>query len=175
MVGLEDRKKVVSDILEAVKSGASKMRACETIELNIRTFQRWFDGSQVQPDQRPIVDRPVPKHKFSAAERQAILDCCNSPAYASAPPCQIIPSLADDGLYLGSESSFYRILNAEKQLQHRGRSKPKKASKKPTSFTATGGKPSVELGYKLSANASDWAALLSVSFHGCLQSKICWG
>jgi putative transposase len=138
MVGLEDRKKVVADILEAVKSGASKMRACETIELNMRTFQRWFDGSKVQSDQRPIVDRPVPKHKFSAAERQAILDCCNSPAYASAPPCQIIPSLADDGLYLGSESSFYRILNAEKQLQHRGRSKPKKASKKPTSFTATG-------------------------------------
>ena len=48
MVGLDDRKRVVGYILEAVKSGASKIRACETIELNMRTFQRWFDGSRVQ-------------------------------------------------------------------------------------------------------------------------------
>lgn len=138
MVGLDDRKRVVGYILEAVKSGASKIRACETIELNMRTFQRWFDGSNVKPDQRPIIERPKPQHKFSAKERQAILDCCNSVEYASAPPCQIVPSLADSGLYLGSESSFYRILKEEQQLKHRGRSKPKKASKKPTSFTATG-------------------------------------
>ncbi len=98
----------------------------------------WLALVSVKCDQRPIIERPKPLHKFSEKERQAILDCCNSVEYASAPPCQIVPSLADSGIYLGSESSFYRILKEEQQLKHRGRSKPKKASKKPTSFTATG-------------------------------------
>jgi putative transposase len=138
MVGLNDRHKIVAEVLEAVKAGASKKNACETIDLNIRTFQRWFYGSQVQSDQRPIIDRPEPKNKFSSSEYQVIVDYCNSAEYASSPPCQIVPSLADKGVYIGSESSLYRVLKAEQQLQHRGRSKPKKASKKPTSYTATG-------------------------------------
>ena len=33
--------------------------------------------------------------------------------------------LADEGVYLGSESSFYRILKANNQLTHRGKAKPK--------------------------------------------------
>lgn len=47
---IEDHKKVVVDTLKAIKSGALKMRACATIGLNMRTFQRWSDGSIVQPD-----------------------------------------------------------------------------------------------------------------------------
>jgi putative transposase len=138
MVGLNDRQIIVAEVLAAVKAGASKKNACETIGLNIRTFQRWFYCSHVQSDQRPIIDREEPKNKFSSSECQTILDCCNSAEYASSPPGQIVPSLADKGIYIGSESSLYRVLKAEKQLQHRGRSKPKKASKKPTSYTATG-------------------------------------
>ncbi|MFT6390017.1 MAG: hypothetical protein ACJAUP_003417 [Cellvibrionaceae bacterium] len=138
MVGLNDRQRIVAGVLDAVKAGASKKNACETVELNIRTFQRWFYCSQVQSDQRPIIDWPEPKNKLSSSEYQAIVDCCNSTEYASSPPCQIVPSLADKDLYIGSESSLYRVLKAEKQLQHRGRSKPKKASKKPTSYTSTG-------------------------------------
>lgn len=137
MVSLENRRLMVDSVLEAVESGASKARACETIELNIRTFQRWIKGDDVQPDRRPTAKRPAPKNKFSKREYQAILDCCNNKEYESMPPCQIVPSLADKGKYIGSESSFYRVLKAENQLQHRGRSKPKKASKKPTSYTAT--------------------------------------
>ena len=48
-----------------------------------------------------------------------------------------MPVLADQGKYIASESSFYRVLNAQGQLQHRGLSKPKTCRKKPTSFTAT--------------------------------------
>ena len=33
------------------------------------------------------------------------------PEYASLPPGQIVPALADQGLYIGSESSFYRVLH----------------------------------------------------------------
>ena len=47
-----------------------------------------------------------------------------------------MPILADRGEYIASESSFYRILNAENMLHHRGKAKPRNAHKKPTSYTA---------------------------------------
>ena len=34
-------------------------------------------------------------------------------------PSQIVPQLADEGVYLASESSFYRVLHAASQQQHR--------------------------------------------------------
>jgi len=45
--------------------------------------------------------------------------------------------LADKQIYLGSESSFYRILREEKMLSHRGKSKPRR-HKKPKELVATG-------------------------------------
>ncbi|VAW51319.1 Mobile element protein [hydrothermal vent metagenome] len=49
-----------------------------------------------------------------------------------------VPKLADEGRYLASESTFYRVLKAEKQLQHRQKSKPVRQVKKPRALTATG-------------------------------------
>ena len=67
MVGLDDRKRVVGYILEAVKSGASKMRACETVELNMRTFQRWFDWMGLQRHLNLLKDSNKVKRKRSGA------------------------------------------------------------------------------------------------------------
>ena len=54
------------------------------------------------------------------------------------PPSQIVPRLADKGLYLGSKSSFYRVFKKYEQLNNRGRMKPPRKVPEPTSFTATG-------------------------------------
>ena len=137
MTSLIERQKLVSGVLQAVDAGASKTRACDVIELNIRTFQRWYKDGEITADKRPITLRPEPTNKLSTGEREEVLDYCNCPDYASLPPNQIVPRLADQGLYIASESSFYRILKEANQLQHRGHSKPRKASKKPTSYTAT--------------------------------------
>lgn len=61
----------------------------------------------------------------------------NAPGYANLPPCKIDPKLADEGCYLASESTFYRVLKAEKQLTHRQRSKPANGVKKPLALIAT--------------------------------------
>ena len=53
-----------------------------------------------------------------------ILTVCNEPPYASLPPAQIVPDLADQGEFLASESSFYRVLHTHQQVQHRGRARP---------------------------------------------------
>ena len=89
-------------------------------------------------DKRPNALRPVPSNKLTEEEEQRILTISNDHEYASLPPSQIVPALADKGVYVASESSFYRILKKHGQLQHRGRSKKRSNSKKPTTHVATG-------------------------------------
>jgi putative transposase len=77
----------------------------------------------VAADARTTSVRPVPTHKLSEAEREQMLAVANSDEFASLPPSQIVPTLADRGVYLASESSFYRVLKQASQQHHRGRSK----------------------------------------------------
>ncbi len=137
MIDQDERQTIVDNINVAVASGARKRKACEVIGLEIRTLQRWFNGCEVKVDLRPDAKRPEPGNKLTELERQSVIDCCNSQEFAHLPPHQIVPKLADQGRYLASESSFYRILKQVNQLQHRGRSKTPKTVKKPTSYTAT--------------------------------------
>jgi putative transposase len=119
-------------------AGASLKRACEEIDLSLRTYKRWCKGDVVQADKRPSATRPAPANKLSEAERQAILAVCNEPAYAQLPPTQIVPALLDEGRYLGSESSYYRVLRMHNQLFHRGRSQAPVTRAKPKSHCASG-------------------------------------
>lgn len=127
-------------INEATENGARKEKACETLEISIRTLQRWTNGDEVTADQRPVVDRIAPGNKLSEVECEQVLAICNQAQYASLPPSQIVPKLADQGQYIASESSFYRILKKADQLHHRGRSKAKHHQKAPTTHAATGPK-----------------------------------
>ena len=125
-------------IREAFRNGARIVKACETIELRLRSYRRWFKAGKVQEDKRAHATRSEPSNKLSKAERAAILEVCNEPEHASLPPSQIVPTLMDKGVYLGSESSFYRVLEAEKQLNRRGQSQAPSKKSKPTSFAASG-------------------------------------
>jgi transposase InsO family protein len=124
-------------INEAVTAGARRAKACAALEISDRTLRRWTKDGQIHADQRPLVPRPEPANKLSAAECAAVLEVCNSKEFASLPPSQIVPKLADQGRYLASESSFYRILRADGQQHHRGRAKPPVRRKPPTSYQAS--------------------------------------
>ncbi len=124
-------------INEAVTAGARRAKACAALEISDRTLRRWTKDGQIHPDRRPLVPRPEPANKLSAAECAAVLEVCNSKEFASLPPSQIVPKLADQGRYLASESSFYRILRADGQQHHRGRAKPPVRRKPPTSYQAS--------------------------------------
>lgn len=99
--------------------------ACAELELSVRTFQRWVreGDEEMGADGRTTNVRPAPAHKLSEAEREQILAVANSAEFASLPPSQIVPTLADRGVYLASESSFYRVLKQASQQHHRGRAK----------------------------------------------------
>jgi putative transposase len=59
----------------------------------------------VQSDGRPKA-LPPPAHQLSEAECAEVLRVCSEPRFASLPPSQIVPWLADEGVYLASEPSF---------------------------------------------------------------------
>ena len=124
-------------IEEAITAGARGGKACSELEISDRTLRRWTKDGQVHADQRPVVPRPEPANKLSAAERAAVLEACNSKEFASLPPSQIVPKLADQGRYLASESSFYCILRSDGQQHHRGRAKPPVRRNPPTSYKAS--------------------------------------
>mgnify|MGYP001812742798 CR=1 FL=1 len=126
MIGALDRKRAVRLIKETTDAGARTASACREMGISMRTFQRWTQEGDVRTDGRPDADRPAPENKLTPQERQAVLDTVNSPAYRSLPPSQIVPALADEGRYIASESTFYRILREEGQQQRRGRSRTRK-------------------------------------------------
>ena len=137
MISTPHRQTAVALINEAVTAGARRAMACAELEISDRTLRRWTKDGQVHADQRPLVPRPEPANKLSASERAAVLEACNSTEFASLPPSQIVPKLADQGRYLASESSFYRILRADGQQHHRGRAKPPVRRKPPASYKAS--------------------------------------
>ncbi|PFG54609.1 putative transposase [Marinobacter sp. LV10R520-4] len=136
---MTERTRLLNDYDEAVASGAARYKAADLMELSQRTLKRWRrTNGAVKEDQRPQAERVVQPHQLTHAEEAAILDTCNEREYQSLPPSQIVPRLADKGLYLASESSFYRVLKKYQQVNHRGRMKPPRKVPEPTSFTATG-------------------------------------
>lgn len=120
-----DREQLVQWIDEARVGGATQASACKAAGITARTLQRWRvpDGSLLA-DRRPDAVRPMPATALSADERAAILATTQEPRFASLPPSQIVPQLADEGVYLGSESSFYRVLHDANQQHRRGRAHP---------------------------------------------------
>ncbi len=125
---------------EAVTSGARRRKACEYIGITEKTYYNWRSLNKKYgsyEDRRAYADHSDPINKISDEERGRILDTCNSGRFADMPPCQIVPTLADEGVYIASESTFYRILREEKMLKHRGRSQEPGKHAKPTSYTAT--------------------------------------
>lgn len=138
MTRLEDRQTLVNDIKQACAEGARLEPACELAGIDPGTFRRWQAGDGVvQADRRPGANRPTPSHALSEAERARIIEVANQLRFAETPPARIVPALADEGVYIASESSFHRVLRAHGQMNRRGRARPPRPSRPPTTHVAT--------------------------------------
>lgn len=127
---------MIMDLIDkAVESGARLKNAAVMMGLSARTIIRWRHQADGQ-DQRkgPLT---VPANKLSQQERQQMLEISNSAPFRDLSPKQIVPKLADQGVYLASESTFYRVLKEHKMLTHRQSSKPAE-SRRPKEHLATG-------------------------------------
>lgn len=125
----------IQSIETAVKQGARQNLACDIIGITPRSLQNWrIVGLE---DQRQTVTKK-PANKLSEQEREQVLAVCNNEEFKDQSPKQIVPALADKGLYIASESSFYRILRNKGQLAHRGRASAPGTIVKPDPYVADG-------------------------------------
>lgn len=128
---------MISLIDEACAAGARLSKACLVLNVAHRTVQRWRQGENVQADGRRDAGKlRTPANKLSPTERARVLAVVNSAEFSSLPPCQIVPALADQGTYLASESTIYRLLNQHNLLAHRGKTKPA-TRRRPDPYVAT--------------------------------------
>jgi transposase InsO family protein len=118
-----DCQKALQILAEGIAAGARASALAKLTGVGLITLQRWrrqLAGNNDGIDLHKASSRRVAK-RLSAEECQRILLTCNEPKYASLPPGQIVPDLADQGIYMGSEHSFYRVLYAHGQLHRRGK------------------------------------------------------
>ncbi len=109
-------------------------RACALVGKSHATHYR-----RLKP-RRPAssASRPSPPNALTPTERQAVLDALHRADYADLPPAQVWARLLDDGTYLASVSTMYRLLRAagesrdrRRQRTHPARTKPQLLATKP--------------------------------------------
>ena len=137
MIVPEQRQMAIQLIDEARIAGARLAPACQEIGITERTFRRWKTATH---DRR--VDRINPeiavRRRLSKQEKLRIINTCNEARFASIPPSQIVPMLADEDTYIASESSFYRVLKEFALNARRGRTQTRHKPAKPKELRVNG-------------------------------------
>ena len=98
---------ILAAIDEARSGGVRLKQACQVTGICARTVQRW--RSNPDADDRRSGPRHRPHNALKPAEEAQIIRLMMSPRFAHLSPKQLVPQLADEGLYLASESTLYRL------------------------------------------------------------------
>ena len=98
---------ILAALGEAQTAGARLHAACEVIGISARTIERW--RGQPGGDDRRCGPRRRPRNALTAAEEAHLLAVMTSAQYGHLSPKQLVPRLADEGMYLASESTMYRL------------------------------------------------------------------
>jgi putative transposase len=92
-------------------------RACQLTGRSRASHYRHAKG----PRHGPPAPRPAPANKLTAGEVDALLAVLNSPEFVDLAPAQIWAILLDNGTYLASISTMYRLLRTQDQVRERRR------------------------------------------------------
>ena len=127
---------ILGMVAEAVDKGVSEEVACATVGVSSRTLQRW--RKQDIGDDNRAGPTSTPGNKLSEEERQEVLRILNSEEYRDLSPWQVVAKLADQGAYLASESTMYRLLHEANLQKHRGPAREPHKRHRPKELVATG-------------------------------------
>ena len=98
-------------LAEQLSPHTGKKTACEALLVPRATFYR-HHSSESRPGNN-CAQRPVPPLALSDRERQAVIDVLHSEQFCDDAPHQVYAKLLDEGRYLCSIRTMYRILEAE--------------------------------------------------------------
>jgi putative transposase len=106
--------------------------ACAAVGAGRAGYYRRHRASPAPARPAPVHqrDRPQPR-AMSGAERQAIITALHSDRFVDLAPAQVWATLLDEGVYLGSQSTFYRLLRAVSGTGERRRQATHPAAVKP--------------------------------------------
>ena len=86
--------------------------ACALIGISRRTLQRWrIEGLG---DRRKGAVKRIPR-QLSEEERERLYQTANEKRFQDMTPAEIVPTLLDEGIYLASERTLYRLLKEHEQ------------------------------------------------------------
>ena len=71
------------------------------------------------PEPKPPKPRPAPPRALSELEREAVLEQLRSQRFVDCAPAQVYATLLDEGRYLCSERTMYRLLQANGEVRER--------------------------------------------------------
>lgn len=134
LISKEDRNYILEIIQEACVAGATQQASCRVLEITPKTLQRWKKENKTEDGRTNR--KMIPHNKLSIEEQKEVLQIVNQSKYAHLSPAAIVPLLADEGEYIASESTIYRLLKKAGQLSHRASSKPRTIHR-PKAITAT--------------------------------------
>ncbi len=118
---------MIGQHLPDLQAATSTKRACELLGASRATLYR-----RRNPPPRPAPRaRPAPPNKLTEAERQQILTVLRSAEYCDLAPAQVWARLLDDGIYLCSIRTMYRLLAIAGENRERRRQRTHPARKKP--------------------------------------------
>jgi putative transposase len=106
------------------------------VGVSLRTVQRWKSGRSLA-DRRKGAPKRVAR-KLSDEELELLYRTANEPRFQDMTPGEIVPTLLDEGIYLGSERTLYRLLKTRRALSPRQESRVPVKRTRPSELVATG-------------------------------------
>ena len=103
-------------ITESLAKEVNVQQACAALAVPRASFYRWQDPEEYDRKER---QRPAPPLALSGDEEKAVLNILHADRFVDQPPREIYNTLLDEGNYLCSVSTMYRILEKHEEVRER--------------------------------------------------------
>lgn len=103
-------------LAESLAREVNVRQACAALAVSRASFYRWQDGEGKDEKKRR---RVVPPLALSGKEQAAVLEVLHSERFVDQAPYEIYNALLDEGNYLCSVRTMYRILEKNKEVKER--------------------------------------------------------
>jgi putative transposase len=111
--GRAARRRMLMELVDANSSTLSVVDSCHALGVSRATYYRWRS-----PKYGPHPARKSPR-ALSADEKQRVLSTLRSQRFCDQAPAQVVAALLDEGTYLCSERTMYRLLEANGEVRER--------------------------------------------------------
>jgi len=156
-------------VSEAQATGVRLAPACRMLGISARTIERW--RADPEAGDRRCGPHRRPSNALSPAEEAQVVTVLTSSRYAGLSPKQLVPQLADEGLYLASESTMYRAQRRHGLRTTRLTTARTHVAPASTVHQATG--PNQVWSWDITWLPTRCVDPLPLSHHGCMEPSHC--